>query len=181
MKLIDVRKGHEEHGANPDSLPFLRRPSFLRIVLSFAIILFCFFFTIVIITFFFVALLVFRSFVLVCAQVLVEDNAIDGVDKVMQQMIQDMIMGTAPTRDPSRSFLYEIVANKRNNIDVDKFDYIARDCRSVGLQTSFDYRRLALNARVLEGEICFQAKQVHAVGTNRPGSGARGREEERRW
>jgi deoxynucleoside triphosphate triphosphohydrolase SAMHD1 len=40
-----------------------------------------------------------------------------------------------------RSFLYEIVANKKNSVDVDKFDYIARDCYNVGLRTSYDFDR----------------------------------------
>jgi len=31
-----------------------------------------------------------------------------------------------------KSFLFEIVANKTNGIDVDKFDYIARDTRAIG-------------------------------------------------
>ena len=32
---------------------------------------------------------------------------------------------------PEKEFLFEIVANKRNGIDVDKFDYFARDCAQV--------------------------------------------------
>ncbi|XP_035994532.1 deoxynucleoside triphosphate triphosphohydrolase SAMHD1-like isoform X1 [Fundulus heteroclitus] len=63
-----------------------------------------------------------------------------------------------------KSFLYEIVANKRNGIDVDKWDYFARDCHYLGIKNSFDYRRLILCARVckVEGrtEICFRDKEV---------------------
>ncbi|XP_035996144.1 deoxynucleoside triphosphate triphosphohydrolase SAMHD1-like [Fundulus heteroclitus] len=63
-----------------------------------------------------------------------------------------------------RSFLYEIVANKRNGIDVDKWDYFARDCHYLGIKNSFDYRRLILCARVCEvegrTEICFRDKEV---------------------
>jgi deoxynucleoside triphosphate triphosphohydrolase SAMHD1 len=47
-----------------------------------------------------------------------------------------------------KSFLYDIVANKRNGIDVDKFDYFARDCHVLGLTKSFDSLRLMRFARV---------------------------------
>jgi HD superfamily phosphohydrolase len=40
------------------------------------------------------------------------------------------------------------VANKRNGIDVDKFDYFARDCHMLGITKSFDATRLMKFARV---------------------------------
>lgn len=49
---------------------------------------------------------------------MVEDNGID-IPGEQVQMIKDMINGVKPP-DGSRGFLYEIVANKRNGIDVDK-------------------------------------------------------------
>ena len=48
-----------------------------------------------------------------------------------------------------KSYLYQIVANKRNGIDVDKFDYFARDCHVLGLSKSFDCHRLMKFAKVL--------------------------------
>ena len=33
----------------------------------------------------------------------------------------------------------QIVANKRTGIDVDKWDYFARDCHNLGIQNNFDY------------------------------------------
>ncbi|KAM4738332.1 deoxynucleoside triphosphate triphosphohydrolase SAMHD1-like [Anableps anableps] len=67
-------------------------------------------------------------------------------------------------RDENKSFLYDIVANKRNGIDVDKWDYFARDCHYLGIKSSFDYRRLIMFARVCEWncrrEICFRDKEV---------------------
>ncbi|XP_071785015.1 deoxynucleoside triphosphate triphosphohydrolase SAMHD1-like [Asterias amurensis] len=39
------------------------------------------------------------------------------------------------------SFLYEIVANTRNGIDVDKWDYFLRDCHHLGIACSFDWDR----------------------------------------
>lgn len=55
-------------------------------------------------------------------------------------------------RGPGKDFLYDIVANKRNGIDVDKFDYFARDCHVLGLSKSFDAMRLMKFARVFPVE-----------------------------
>ena len=38
-----------------------------------------------------------------------------------------------------KSFV-QIVANKKNGIDVDKWDYLARDCHHLGITSNFDYR-----------------------------------------
>ena len=42
----------------------------------------------------------------------------------------------------------QIVANKRNEIDVDKFDYFARDCHHLGIPNSFDFRYKTVYAAV---------------------------------
>ncbi|XP_065828107.1 deoxynucleoside triphosphate triphosphohydrolase SAMHD1-like [Oscarella lobularis] len=67
-------------------------------------------------------------------------------------------------RDKSKGFLYEIVANKRNGIDVDKWDYFARDCHCLGIPNNFDHRRFLKFARVLacddELQICNRDKEV---------------------
>ncbi|XP_076875021.1 deoxynucleoside triphosphate triphosphohydrolase SAMHD1 isoform X2 [Brachyhypopomus gauderio] len=67
-------------------------------------------------------------------------------------------------RCEEKSFLYEIVANKRNGIDVDKWDYFARDCYHLGINNNFDYRRFLLFARVCEVKgkkhICTRDKEV---------------------
>ncbi|XP_056279078.1 deoxynucleoside triphosphate triphosphohydrolase SAMHD1 isoform X3 [Pseudoliparis swirei] len=67
-------------------------------------------------------------------------------------------------RPEDKSFLYEIVANKRNGIDVDKWDYFARDCHHLGIQNNFDYRRFLKFARVCEVDgqkrICTRDKEV---------------------
>ena len=34
--------------------------------------------------------------------------------------------------------VFQIVANKRNGIDVDKWDYFARDCHCLGIPNNFD-------------------------------------------
>lgn len=34
----------------------------------------------------------------------------------------------------------QIVANKKTGIDVDKWDYFARDCYYLGISNNFDYK-----------------------------------------
>uniref|UniRef100_H3BG19 Deoxynucleoside triphosphate triphosphohydrolase SAMHD1 n=1 Tax=Latimeria chalumnae TaxID=7897 RepID=H3BG19_LATCH len=66
-------------------------------------------------------------------------------------------------RPEEKSFLYEIVANKRNGIDVDKWDYFARDCHHLGIQNNFDYKRFLHFARVCDvgkKHICTRDKEV---------------------
>uniref|UniRef100_A0A8P4GB87 HD domain-containing protein n=1 Tax=Dicentrarchus labrax TaxID=13489 RepID=A0A8P4GB87_DICLA len=66
-------------------------------------------------------------------------------------------------RKEDKSFLYEIVSNKENGIDVDKFDYFARDCYHLGVQINFDYHRFLKFARVCEVDgrkhICVRDKE----------------------
>ncbi|KAF1390394.1 hypothetical protein PFLUV_G00057590 [Perca fluviatilis] len=114
---------------------------------------------------------------------LVKDN---GLKPVMEQhglvlpedleFIKEQIAGPPDTnaaqgqkwpykgRTEDKSFLYEIVANKRNGIDVDKWDYFARDCYHLGIQNNFDYRRFLKFARVCEVDgqkhICTRDKEV---------------------
>ncbi|XP_068453256.1 deoxynucleoside triphosphate triphosphohydrolase SAMHD1-like [Clinocottus analis] len=68
-------------------------------------------------------------------------------------------------RPEDKSFLYEIVANKRSGIDVDKWDYFARDCYHLNIQNNFDYRRFLKFARVCEVDgqkhICTRDKEVN--------------------
>ncbi|XP_007932932.1 deoxynucleoside triphosphate triphosphohydrolase SAMHD1-like [Orycteropus afer afer] len=67
-------------------------------------------------------------------------------------------------RPKEKSFLYEIVANKRNGIDVDKWDYFARDCHHLGIQNNFDHKRFIKFARVCEVDkkkhICTRNKEA---------------------
>ena len=60
--------------------------------------------------------------------------------------------------DINDSFLYQIVCNKINGLDCDKFDYIVRDTYNIGLAYSFDVMRLIDQARVIENKICFPSK-----------------------
>ncbi|XP_074498627.1 deoxynucleoside triphosphate triphosphohydrolase SAMHD1-like [Sebastes fasciatus] len=67
-------------------------------------------------------------------------------------------------RDEEKSFLYEIVANNHNKIDVDKFDYFARDSYYLGIKVNFDHHRFIKFARVCEVDgqmhICTRDKEL---------------------
>lgn len=84
------------------------------------------------------------------------------------EFIQEQILGTEDVHRKGRPvekwFLYEIVSNKISGIDVDKWDYFARDCLMLGIKNSFDHWRLMKFARVLpvdgKRQICFRDKMV---------------------
>lgn len=60
--------------------------------------------------------------------------------------------------------MFDIVANKRNSIDVDKFDYIHRDAYNIGLKNiHFDYERLIKSSKVIGNEMCFNQKNDYEL------------------
>lgn len=64
-------------------------------------------------------------------------------------------------RVDSRGYLYEIVANGRNCIDVDKFDYLARDNLNLfGVHKMFNFSRLWMFNRVIDDQICYHTSVV---------------------
>lgn len=78
--------------------------------------------------------------------------------------------------------MFDIVANKRNGIDVDKFnpfhesvathlifllpfrfDYIARDCHAIGEKGNLSLTRLIHSARVIDNQICYDIKDANQL------------------
>ncbi|XP_041947963.1 deoxynucleoside triphosphate triphosphohydrolase SAMHD1-like [Alosa sapidissima] len=76
-----------------------------------------------------------------------------------------LIMG-GPIKEGEKDFLFQIVANKENGVDVDKWDYFARDSYYLGIGTSFDHRRLLKFVRVCTAiedgkkHICYREKEA---------------------
>ncbi|XP_051120381.1 uncharacterized protein LOC127244085 isoform X2 [Andrographis paniculata] len=89
---------------------------------------------------------------------IVDEHHID-IDSDTMKRVKEMILASSKyaTNKSTREkhFLYDIVANGRNGIDVDKFDYIARDCRACGLGCNF---QLMECMRVIGDDICYPAK-----------------------
>lgn len=76
------------------------------------------------------------------------------------EMVKKMI-------DPDKScnsFEFQIVANKMNGLDCDRFDYIARDTYNLGLTYSFDFTRLIREAKVIDSHICYPIKCNFEIG-----------------
>ncbi|XP_057485103.1 uncharacterized protein LOC130771502 [Actinidia eriantha] len=93
---------------------------------------------------------------------IIDDHNID-IEADCHKKVKEMIVASNENT-PSNSwnekrFLYDIVANGRNGIDVDKFDYICRDSRACGLGCNFQFERLLENMRVIDDEICYHDKE----------------------
>lgn len=105
---------------------------------------------------------------------LFEENGIGEKDRVfIREMITCSPQGESKDRirewkydgrPACKGFLYEIVSNKRTGIDVDKFDYFARDSHTLGFSVMFDSDRLMKFSRVCkvgkEWQICFHEKEA---------------------
>jgi deoxynucleoside triphosphate triphosphohydrolase SAMHD1 len=112
---------------------------------------------------------------------LIESNYVD-MEREDVRLIGDLILGWAWRRCANRGrkrrksfdkgFIFDIVSNSRNSIDVDKFDYLARDCYNLNMKFTYDptrcpvrppppphLRRLINFSRVIGDEICFHAKE----------------------
>ncbi|KAJ2896042.1 hypothetical protein IWW38_002137 [Coemansia aciculifera] len=90
----------------------------------------------------------------------IDENHID-IDADDVKFVKQLIQGSSRPVPGEKMFLFDIVANKRNGVDVDKFDYIQRDCYNVGVNSSYDFQRLMLNSRVIDDEVCYNSKEAY--------------------
>ncbi|GAB1609647.1 deoxynucleoside triphosphate triphosphohydrolase SAMHD1 homolog [Argonauta hians] len=75
------------------------------------------------------------------------------------ELIKCLITGESKGRKEPK-YIFQIINNKLNGIDVDKWDYIARDSYYVGLGNSFRYERMLKFSKVINGNICYRDKTV---------------------
>jgi HD superfamily phosphohydrolase len=85
------------------------------------------------------------------------DNELNKIfnDKHIE-FIKDLIL----PNDSQIGFIYQIVNNKLNNMDVDKFDYIYRDSYVLNVQMSFNFKSLVENAKVINNNICYPETSI---------------------
>lgn len=97
---------------------------------------------------------------------LIDDNYIDAISNDELHQVKRFItsghgVGAQEASKPtaggsSKRWLGEIVANGRNSIDVDKFDYLARDAMYCGVNLSCNFNRLMQFSKVIGDEICYK-------------------------
>ena len=59
-----------------------------------------------------------------------------------------------------RSFIYSIVSNAKNALDVDKIDYIQRDILNLAIENGYNHSRLFKMCKVIDDEICVHKKEA---------------------
>jgi HD superfamily phosphohydrolase len=75
--------------------------------------------------------------------------------------------GAGDIKSPlTRDWMFQIVCNQLNSIDVDKFDYLMRDSHYLGpffVGGVHDFSRIMASARVIDNEICYHEKTKHEL------------------
>ena len=81
----------------------------------------------------------------------------------------------------NNDYIYQIISNSKNGLDVDKFDYLTRDAYHLGMKLEFQYTDLIDCAIVINNNICFpnnkfnniismyeDRKKLHKIYLNNP-------------
>lgn len=84
-----------------------------------------------------------------------------GFSKNDLELISNIILGIVDNKYPK--YVFQIVANKKNELDLDKIDYLMRDGFYLGKEVSFDYKYLFNNTRIINDEIAFDVKTSFTI------------------
>ena len=95
-------------------------------------------------------------------KLLIKDHNINISDKRIE-IIQELIYPMNRIDLDIPEYMYQIVCNVTNNIDVDKFDYLKRDSYILGLSYSFDYTRIIKQARIISNQMCYPRKIASSI------------------
>jgi len=60
-------------------------------------------------------------------------------------------------------YLFEVVCNNRNGLDVDKFDYLLRDTYNINYFKPFDVNYIFKNTKVLNNHLCYNIDIHHII------------------
>ena len=81
------------------------------------------------------------------------------IDKNEVEFLKSLIN---PSKN-NKSFVYQIVSNNINGLDVDKYDYILRDTKNIGLKYSIDCSILVNGIYVIDNKICYPKQVFHNI------------------
>jgi len=60
-------------------------------------------------------------------------------------------------------YIYQIISNHFNSIDVDKCDYLSRDIKTLGLKFGIDVDRIVDNPKVINNKVCYPKQMYHEL------------------
>jgi deoxynucleoside triphosphate triphosphohydrolase SAMHD1 len=95
-------------------------------------------------------------------QNIIDTQAID-LESEEIRLIQDLMLGKSNS-SKFPNWLFHIVHNIQNGVDVDIFDYLQRDTYKLGIRNqSFDFQILMKTARVIDDNICYRAQDGFSI------------------
>jgi HD superfamily phosphohydrolase len=84
----------------------------------------------------------------------------DTINDLELEFICDLIN---PDKKIHQGYIYQIVSNTLNSLDVDKFDYLNRDSTTLGINISFQADRLINNAKVINNIISYPKQLISDI------------------
>ena len=83
-------------------------------------------------------------------------------DPLLSKIIYDpeieFIKNIIDPKEENTGFIYQIVSNDLNSLDVDKYDYILRDSYATGRKVAFNPQRLMEHIKIHDNNICYPEK-----------------------
>jgi len=79
------------------------------------------------------------------------------------KFISTLINPSSYSNINKKNFIYQIVSNCLNDLDVDKLDYLCRDSYYLGTGEPFNINRIIEHAKVIEGNIVFPEKVSYEI------------------
>ncbi|KAJ8307369.1 hypothetical protein KUTeg_015453 [Tegillarca granosa] len=73
----------------------------------------------------------------------------DEAKKIIENMLKGKKVENMEEADRQKAFLYQIVRNEDNGVDVNRWDYICRDSHACGFASDFDINRTVSGLRVV--------------------------------
>lgn len=99
------------------------------------------------------------------SQIIIEDIINNNVilSKVITKEEVIFIKNIIFPKNINTGFIYQIVSNNYNGLDVDKYDYIVRDSYMFGNKIDFDYCELMEQIKVIDNIICYQESSLYQI------------------